>query len=103
MSDDRPDVEITLTLSARVADLLGALVDPQWGHTGIKDVIGQLIDHAQQGVYRPGAWEREWLCQAFGYDWADRMEPDTRPGSLSADGRVIFQRPRLRGPGEGDG
>ena len=45
------------------------------------------------GCDRPGAWEREWLCQAFGYDWTARLVPDTRPEMLSGDGRVIFDRP----------
>ncbi len=57
----------------------------------VKEVINRLIDHAQQGVYRPGAWEREWLCQAFGYDWQKKLEsgdPYGRPNCES-----IFQRP----------
>jgi hypothetical protein len=31
-----------------------------------EEVIYQLIDHAIQGVYRPGSWERPWIEQAFG-------------------------------------
>lgn len=41
----------------------------------LKAVLAQLIDHAQQGVYRPGAWEREWLTQVFGDEWQNRLEP----------------------------
>jgi hypothetical protein len=63
----------------------------------LQAVIYELIDHAQQGIFRPGAWERSWLCQVFGEDWLERLEPDTRPEMLSGDGRVIFDRPREDG------
>lgn len=54
----------------------------------VEDVLLQLLDHAQQGVYRPGAWERGWLEQAFGSDFQDGLEPD--PAA------PMFQRPRRR-------
>jgi len=41
-----------------------------------------LADHAQQGVYRPGAWEREWIEQAFGTNWHLKLvsgDPYGRP------------------------
>lgn len=64
----------------------------------VEEVIEQLIDHAQQGVYRPGAWERPWLMQAFGDDWLQFLEPDpdrTIPGSIGGIGRndMPFDRP----------
>ena len=59
---------ITLELSETICAFLEVLGEP-------KHVIMELIDHAQQGVYRPGAWERDWLCQAFGDDWLERLEP----------------------------
>jgi hypothetical protein len=95
------DQVVTLTIHGEIAARLQALVDPDpegMGHSDLAAVIHELIDHAQQGVYRPGAWERSWLCQAFGYDWIDRTEPDTRPDRLSADGRVIFDRPLASTP-----
>jgi hypothetical protein len=55
-------------------------------------VILELLDHAQQGVYRPGSWERPWLQQAFGDSWEQHLEPD--PERTAGDGRIIFQRPR---------
>jgi len=55
-------------------------------------VILELLDHAQQGVYRPGSWERPWLQQAFGDAWERHLEPD--PERTAGDGRIIFQRPR---------
>ena len=93
--------EITITVPGEVAERLTVLCDPTWECATIADVTEKLLDHAQQGVYRPGAWEREWLCQAFGYDWTARLVPDTRPETLSGDGRVIFDRPA--GDGGGDG
>ena len=85
--------EITITIPDEVAARLAVLCDPVWECATIADVVEKLIDHAQQGVYRPGAFEREWLCQVFGYDWTERLVPDTRPEMLSGDGRVIFERP----------
>lgn len=97
--------EITITIPDEVAERLAVLTDPSMltsaatAADSARDAVAVLIDHAQQGVYRPGAWEREWLCQAFGYDWPERLVPDTRPEMLSADGRVIFDRPREDGSG----
>lgn len=96
-----PDITITVTdeVAARLA-VLGAA-----GESGATaaEVVAVLIDHAQQGVYRAGAWERGWLIQAFGDEWLSRLEPDTRPEMLSGDGRVIFERPRTAREDEGDG
>jgi hypothetical protein len=87
-SDARADeVIVPVALSRRTADLLAVLIDPQWGLDSLEDVLGKLADHAQQGIYRSGAWEREWLCSAFGHEWTGRMEPDP-------DGRApSHQRP----------
>jgi hypothetical protein len=38
-------------------------------------VLLQLADHAQQGVYQNGGWERQWVVQAFGDGWLERTEP----------------------------
>jgi hypothetical protein len=100
---------ITITVTDEVAGRLAALTDPSvlsaaaTTADAARDAVAVLVDHAQQGVYRPGAWEREWLCRAFGYEWTERLEPDTRPEMLAGDGRVIFDRPRGDGAGEGTG
>ncbi len=73
---DQPDVEITLTLPAWEAEHLSALIDPDQGLPDLKAVIGEILDHVQQGVSRPGSWERSWLCQAMGHDWLARLERD---------------------------
>ncbi len=89
MTEQPDQVTVTLALSPRWVTLLAVLSED--GHGPVETVIYQLIDHAQQGVYRPGSWERGWLTQAFGYDWQSRLEPDT--DDTTADGRVVFQRP----------
>jgi hypothetical protein len=94
--DDRqpvPEVTVTLTLPAWEAERLAVLIDPDEGLPDLEAVVYKLADHVQQGIYRPGSWERPWLEQAFGYDWTARLVPDTRPEMLSGDGRVIFERP----------
>lgn len=86
----RPDLaSITVRLPEDWVRNLEALVDPDTGLNDVASVLVELADHAQQGVYRPGAWEREWLCQAFGYDWLVRVEPDPEHPD-------IFERPRRR-------
>lgn len=88
--------EITVTVSDTVHALLNVLADTQ-NDSSAAVVVAQLIDHAQQGVYRPGAWERDWLCQAFGDAWLARLEPGDpyrRPepvGKLS-----VCERPKAR-------
>ena len=82
--------DITITVTDETAARLAVLAPGR----APAEIVAMLVDHAQQGVYRPGAWEREWVCRAFGYDWTARLEPDTRPDMLSGDGRVIFERPK---------
>ena len=94
--------DITITVSDEVAGRLAVLADPSAAGDPAA-VIYELIDHAQQAVYRPGSWERDWACRVFGYDWPDRLEPDTRPEMLAGDGRVIFDRPKRSEEGERDG
>lgn len=84
------DVEVTITLPELAARNLAVLAE-RHGTGAVAEVLLTLADHAQQGVYRPGAWERDWVIQAFGEDWLSRIEPDT--DRLSADGRVVFARP----------
>lgn len=51
--------------------------------------LHELAARAVDGVSRPGAWERAWLQQAFGYEWIDHLEPDP-------DAPGWRQRPRRR-------
>jgi hypothetical protein len=88
------DVQVTVTLPVDTAQRLAVLADDDsHGTASVARVLAVLADHVQQGVYRPGSWERPWLCQVFGDEWLSQLEPDT--DDLSADGRVIFDRPRM--------
>jgi hypothetical protein len=76
MPQRKSEVTVTLRLPVEWARYLRVLIDPEIGMEDISDVLTELADHAQQGVCRPGSWEREWLCQAFGFAWTESMEPD---------------------------
>jgi hypothetical protein len=83
--------KVTLQLDQRVAELLATLDEKG----DVKAVLLRLVDHAQQGVYRPGAWERDWLIQAFGSDFEDKLVPGDPYGRAGCD--HIFQRPAKKG------
>lgn len=90
-------MRITLEISETVAGLLQVLAPEGQQHqppsaSSVAVVIATLIDHAQQGVYRPGAWERGWLTQAFGDEWTEHLEPGDPHGRSGCE--HIFQRPR---------
>ena len=84
------------TITLEIGDTLYALLEvltrgesaPQ---RTVEGVIYELIDHAQQGVYRPGAWERDWLCRVFGDDWTRHMEPGDPYGRPDSP---MFERPK---------
>lgn len=78
--NEKPSEQLTIEVSADVLTLLAVLGDP-------KEVIGELVDHAQQGVYRPGSWERGWLEQVFGDEWQAKLEADPEA--------PFFQRPKV--------
>jgi hypothetical protein len=80
---------ITVRLPEEWIRNLEALVDPGSGLDDVAAVLVELADRAQEGVYRPGAWEREWLCQALGYGWLERLKPDPEHPD-------IFERPKGR-------
>jgi len=80
-------VDVTVRLPEPWVQNLEALVDPDHGLDDVAAVLTELADHAQQGVYRPGSWERPWLCQALGWDWLENLEPDPEHPD-------IFERPR---------
>lgn len=80
---------ITVEVSDTVYNLLEVLARDHVGFS-VEGIVSELIDHAQQGVYRPGAWERDWLIQAFGDEWIKHLEvgdPYGRPNGH------MFNRP----------
>jgi hypothetical protein len=84
--------QITIAVKEEVYELLQVLTRGEYGLASVKAVIEELIDHAQQGIYRPGAWERDWLIHAFGDDFIDHLEPGDPYGRKNCE--AIFQRPR---------
>ena len=60
---------IAVELPEQWEELLRVLGEPA-------EVLAELADHAQQGVFRAGSWERQWLVQAFGHEWTARLEQD---------------------------
>lgn len=80
MRKEEERLRVTINIARTHAELLGLLDDAGGGDTQplemrVMRVLLQLVDHAQQGVYRNGAWERQWVCQVFGEFWLDRTEP----------------------------
>jgi hypothetical protein len=85
---------MTIDVDDAVYALLEVLTHGADAPDSVEGVICQLIDHAEQGVYRPGAWERDWLRQAFGDDWTGYLEPGDPYGRANCE--HIFWRPRRR-------
>ena len=83
-------MKITIEVSEVVYGFLEVLAKAE--EATVEDVVGELVDHAQQGVYRPGAWERQWLMQVFGEDFTRYLEPGDPYGREGAES--IFQRPK---------
>ena len=83
--------KIMVEVSDEVYGLLAVLTKGKHAEGSVQGVVKKLIDHAQQGVYRPGAWERRWLEQAFGDEWQIHLEPGDPYGRPGCE--HCFQRP----------
>lgn len=66
------DIAVTVAIPEWMRGRL-AVLDPE---QNVATVLARLADHAQQAVYRPGSWERDWAISVFGDDWIARTEPD---------------------------
>jgi hypothetical protein len=89
-----PAGTVTIILSPIVSGLLEVLTRGDTPMVNSVDgVVAELVDHAQQGVYRPGSWEREWLRQAFGSDFEKYLEPGDPYGNRDRVDRGRSQRP----------
>jgi hypothetical protein len=84
-------MQITLEIDDITASLLATLSDDG----SIPEVLEILIDHAAEGVYRPGSWERAWLCQVFGEDFIEKLEPGD-PFGRTGEITNHFQKPRTQ-------
>jgi hypothetical protein len=47
------------------------------GHPTPEAFISRLLDHTDQGITRPGAWERDWLAQIVGPDPLEACDEQT--------------------------
>lgn len=90
MAEPTSNRKITIEVSDTVYHLLEVLTKGEYAPKTVEDVVATLIDHAQQGVYRPGAWEREWLQSVF-QGWEEHLEAGDPYGG--SDGSM-FRRPR---------
>lgn len=82
---------LKIKISKEVYSLLEVLTKGKYAPDSVEGVVAVLIDHAQQGVYRPGAWEREWLKSVF-FDFEQFLEPGDPYGREGCE--QIFQRPK---------
>ena len=61
MSEEITTAQITLRIPLSTLRWLQLLSD----RGRASEVLEKLADHAAQGVYRAGAWERGWICNVF--------------------------------------
>ena len=87
-----PKKKITIEVDRVLYDLLQVLTCGPCAPESVEGVVMELVDHAQQGVYRPGAWERDWLRQAFGDEWTAYLMPGDPYGRAGCE--HIFERPK---------
>ena len=87
-----PKRKITVEIDEIPYRLLQVITCSADAPASVEEVVGPLIDHAQQGVYRPGSWERGWLYQAFGDEWTTHLEPGDPYGRDNCE--HTFQRPK---------
>ena len=68
MADKTRPVTIPVTLAAAQLAALQTIADAVDWLDGPADVLATLADHAEQGLRRPGSWERPWLTSVFPLD-----------------------------------
>ena len=87
---------ITIELDDIRYRLLEVLTCGPYAPPSVEDVIERLVDHAQQGVYLPGAWERDWLREQFRDDgrpiWSREIRMAARTAKGSSSGRSVRDR-----------
>jgi hypothetical protein len=69
--------KITIEVSDAVFEALEILGRSRGNkEAGATQALLALADHAEQGLCRPGSWERAWVTQVFFDDWREKLEPD---------------------------
>ena len=61
-------IQVTVAVTAAQLAALQTLADQVAWLNGPADVLATLADHAEQGLRRPGSWERPWLTSVFPLD-----------------------------------
>jgi len=57
--------EIPVALTPAQLDALQTIAEAVEWLDGPADVLQVLADHVEQGLRRPGSWERPWLLSVF--------------------------------------
>lgn len=75
---DRTTVTIRVELEPEVVAYLEVLAKsfPLGEPTTVAGVLQHLAWSAADGCRRPGAWERQWVLQAFGDRFRELLKPD---------------------------
>lgn len=76
-----PDQQFTVTVGGEQLGRLLALVAADDCFNTVDDFLATLLDHVDQGIYRPGSWERGWLEKAVHFESVEAAEdafPDVR-------------------------
>jgi len=68
MADKTRTVILPVTVDAAHLDALQTIADAVDWLDGPADVLTTLAAHAEQGLRRPGSWERPWLLSVFPLD-----------------------------------
>jgi hypothetical protein len=66
--------KLTIEVSSETFDYLSVLARGEFSGQTVLSVVRRLVHSAADGVRRPGAWERQWVEQAFGTDWQQHLE-----------------------------
>lgn len=85
-------MKVTIELPEELVELLAVLDDRGRADATLLELAARAVD----GVSRPGSWERQWLYQAFGDAWEERLEPDPEAHWRQRPRRQRRQRRRSR-------
>jgi hypothetical protein len=83
-------VKVNIELPEELVQMLAVLDDRGRPEAALLE----LAVRAANGVCRPGAWERQWLYQAFGDAWEERLQPDPQAHWRQRPRKRWRRRPR---------